>query len=63
MRRGITRVRRDQPKRQNSRKTVSDEPGGIHTSAYLMIDRIWDSLHDHPRFQALLEEYADDVEH
>jgi hypothetical protein len=26
-------------------------------------DPFLDDLHDHPRFQALLEKYADDVEH
>jgi len=29
----------------------------------LEIDPIWDPLRDHPGFQALLEKYADDVEH
>jgi serine/threonine-protein kinase len=29
----------------------------------LELDPLWDSLRDHPRFQALLEDYADDVEH
>ena len=29
----------------------------------LEIDPIWDPLRDHLRFQALLEKYADDVEH
>jgi hypothetical protein len=32
----------------------------VHT---LQLDPRWDPLRDHPRFQALLEEYADDVEH
>jgi serine/threonine-protein kinase len=37
-------------------------PGAV-TVHILRLDPRWDVIRDHPRFQALLEEYADDVEH
>jgi hypothetical protein len=44
-------------------KLMEMEYAGALTVHDLRLDPIWDPLHDHPRFQALLEEYADDVEH
>jgi serine/threonine-protein kinase len=37
-------------------------PGSLSVQT-LQLDPRWDPLRDHPRFEALLEEYRDDVEH
>jgi hypothetical protein len=41
---------------------VKEGPKSL-SSALPALDPIWDPLSDHPRFHALLERYADDVEH
>ena len=46
--------------------TVVEEmlPAPSYLTVHLLeIDPIWDGLRDHPRFQELLVEYADDVDH
>ena len=36
---------------------------GRYSVHILRLDPTWDPLRDHPRFQALLERYGEDVEH
>lgn len=44
---------------------LSRESADAYVAAgfHLELDPIWDGLRDHPRFQELLVEYADDVDH